>query len=76
MVLRALVNPEIHHIYILDQTMPATIIPGFYQLQFGLEFPNANAPNPKPLYLTNNGEGKQLTVEHPTGQLNQEVNYL
>ena len=58
--------------------MPATnskIIPGFYNLQFGLVYPDANfkSPTPKPLYLTNHGEGKQLTVEHPTGHLNQEV---
>ena len=56
--------------------MPATIVPGFYNLQFGLVYPNSNAPTPKPLYLTNNGEGKQLTVEEQTAsnQLNQEVN--
>jgi hypothetical protein len=56
--------------------MPATasIIPGFYNLEFGQAFSGANIPTPKPLYLTHNGEGKQLTVEHPTGQINQEVN--
>jgi len=46
--------------------MPA-IIPGSYLIKFGLEFidseSNSNLPPPKPLYLTNNGEGKQLTVE-------------
>ena len=51
------------------------IIPGFYLIEYGLEFSaEANLPPPKPLYLTNNGEGKQLTVEEPTHGLNQEVN--
>lgn len=52
----------------------ASVTPGFYHIQFGLAFSAANLPTPLPLYLTHNGEGKQLTLEHPTGQLNQEVN--
>ena len=34
---------------------------------------NAQVPPLKPLYLTSSGEGKQLTVtvEHPTGHVNQ-----
>ena len=76
---KSLVNPEIHHISILDLTVQsnaATIVLGVYHLQFGLEFSesNANIPPPKPLHLTSNGEGKQLTVEKPTGQLDQEIN--
>ena len=50
------------------------VIPGTYNIAFGIEY-SAGAPTPKPLYLTRNGEGKQLTVEHPTGSLNQAVNY-
>ena len=60
----------------LSKSMPP-VINGFYRLQFGLAFPpNSNLPKPKPLYLTNNGEGKQLTVEEQTdsNQHNQEVN--
>ena len=59
----------------LSQEMPATIIPGFYRLQFGLEFSDSTVPPPKPKYLTNNGEGNQLTVEEETAsnQVNQEV---
>ena len=55
--------------------MPATIVPGTYLLQYGLVFPesNPNVPTPKPLYLTNNREGKQLTVEYATSQPNQQV---
>jgi len=53
--------------------MPA-IIPGTYLLQFGLVFPGAdsNTLPPKPQYLTNNGEGKQLTIEPQTHKSNQE----
>jgi hypothetical protein len=51
----------------------ASVTPGFYHLQFGLAFSGADIPPPKPLYLTHNGEGKQLTLEHSNGQLNQEV---
>ena len=59
----------------LFKAMPAiaSVTPGFYHIQFGLAFSAANLPTPLPLYLTHNGEGKQLTLEHPTGQLNQEV---
>ena len=70
-------NPEIHHFYYLSKAMPAStpsVIPGFYHLQFGLAFSSANLPRPDPLYLTSNGEEKQLTLERPTGQPNQEVN--
>ena len=54
--------------------MPATNAPagGTYLLQFGLDF---NSPNPRPLYLTSHGEGKQLTIEpKSSNQHNQEVN--
>ena len=42
-----------------------------YLFQYGLEFPNVNAPNPGPRYLTSHGEGKQLTVEPQN--INQQV---
>ena len=51
-----------------------SIVPGVYNLQLRFDFSaQANLP-PKPMYLTDNGEGKQLTVENPTGRQNQEVN--
>ena len=57
--------------------MPAIITPGFYNIQFGQVYSGeSNAPMPEPLYLTNNGEGKQLTVKTPTGELGQEVNCI
>ena len=53
--------------------MPIT--PGTYIIEYGIEYSKGanSAPTPSPLYLTSNGEGKQLTVEHPTGALTQEV---
>ena len=52
--------------------MPPTIIsPGFlFRLQ---SFPKVTPV--KPLYLTNNGEGKQLTIEEETNQPNQLVSW-
>ena len=53
------------------------VLPGIYHIQFGLEIlAEANLSPPMPLYLTSNGEGKQLTIEHPlaTGKDKQEVN--
>ena len=63
--------------------MTAPLIPGFYNLQFGLAFPgvdgaepNVKLPTPDPLYLTRSGDGKQLTLEKKiSGNINQEVNY-
>ena len=50
--------------------------PGIYRLQFGLEFSaDANLPKPEALFLTNHGDGKQLTLEPSTIGLNQDVNY-
>ena len=49
-----------------------SVIPGIYNIELSTQQPGA--PTPEPLYLTNNGEGHQLTVERPTGALNQEVN--
>ena len=49
--------------------MPTVPNPGTYVLEF-----NPIIPKPEPLYLTNNGEGKQLTVETRTNKPNQEVN--
>ena len=42
-----------------------------FLFQFGIDFPNANLPNPGPSYLTSHGEGKQLTIEHQN--INQQV---
>ena len=63
--------------------MPATVpAAGIYRLQWGildssnLQLLNANLtddPDPQGWYLTNNGEGKQLTVEFPTPTNHQEV---
>ena len=49
--------------------MPIT--PGIYIIGYGEEFNNTID---KPYILTNNGEGKQLTVEPITGGPSQQVN--
>ena len=47
---------------------------GIYRIQFGLAFSaESDLPIPEPLYLTNHGEGKQLTLEPQTIGLNQDV---
>ena len=56
----------------LSKAMPAPT-GGTYLLQFGLDFSNANLPNPGRSYLTSHGEGKQLTIEHITNDHSQEV---
>ena len=71
-------NPETHHISILDLTLqtmstPSYVAPGTYHIQLSL-LTIQPVPGPKPYYLTSNGEGNQLTLEHPTGHANQEVN--
>ena len=55
----------------LSKEMPTPITPGTYIIGFGEEFKDAME---KPYILTNNGEGKQLTVEPLSGELNQQVN--
>ena len=48
---------------------------GIYRIQFGLAFSaESDLPIPEPLYLTNHGEGKQLTLEPQTIGFNQDVN--
>ena len=61
--------------------MPTSPLPGLYHIeleQVSIDIqsnqPKEISPLSKPLYLTSNGEGKQLTLEHPTGHKNQEVN--
>ena len=58
---------------ILSKAMSADNIPvgEDFLFQFGIDFPNANLPNPGPWYLTSHGEGKQLTIEHQN--INQQV---
>ena len=52
--------------------------PGIYLLEYvifpGQKDPGGEDPKPEPpRYLTNNGEGKQLTIETATDKINQEV---
>ena len=52
-----------------------SVPPGIYRLQFAIEFSvDANLPKPETLFLTNPGDGKQLTLEPRTIGLNQDVN--
>jgi hypothetical protein len=76
----ALVNPEITTFLslskaIMSASATASVIPGIYYLQSG----RGSWIPPNPLYLTNSGNGKQLTVEprHPvTIPPTQEVNAM
>ena len=52
--------------------MPVDILPGIYLLEFHEEF--LKLPDPGPWYLTSNGEGQQLFIDHRSNLHNQEVN--
>ena len=57
-----------------SKTMPVDILPasGIYLLEFHEEF--LKLPDPGPWYLTSNGEGQQLFIDHRSNLHNQEVN--